>query len=92
MKFKQKITWLTVVKILVLFLTTSFFVSLTLIGSIEQGQSIIACWFAAVAYLAVCLAAIAARLGDFDNDLHTGDSWYNRPSASRSQLFFDPDP
>jgi len=92
MKFQQNITWKTVARILVLFLTVSLLVLATLSAEIKEGASIFCCWFALTAYLAVCLGAISARLGDFDNDLSTPYGPYLKDGRSQDRLFHYYDP
>jgi len=93
MKFKQPITWKTVLGSLSAFLAVSLFVLATLTGAIQNGASMFWCWFALIAYLAVSLAAISARLGDIDNDLSTpyGPYLKDRRSQDRFFQYYDPD-
>ena len=93
MEFQQDITWKTVARILALFLMVSVLVLATLSAEIQEGASMFWCWFALFVYLAVCLGAISARLGDFDNDLSTPYGPYLKDYRPQDRLFryYDPD-
>jgi len=92
MQFKQKVTWATVALMLGAFLFATLFVMTLLVADIERSGGLIANVLGTASFLGISLAAIAARLGDLDTDLYSSNSWYQRPNASRGNLFFDPDP
>lgn len=92
MKFVQDITWIKVVKILVIFFVVSLLIMALVIPELMQGGSFVACMLAVFAHLGVSLCVIATELGDLDTDLYSGNGWYSRPSASQDNFYFDPDP